>query len=53
MNPNCPPSIRLEITNSRDELAKRWLQIVDDWKQEGVYRQDENGRWYKPKTNAR
>lgn len=48
MNPNCPDSIRQEILNSHDDLAKRWLDITDGWKKEGVFKQKGDGRWYKP-----
>lgn len=48
MNPNCPASIRKEIEGSQDDLARRWLEITDGWKRDGVYRQNDAGRWYKP-----
>lgn len=48
MNPNCPDSIRQEIESSHDDLAKRWLDITDGWKKDGVFKQKDNGRWYKP-----
>ena len=50
MNPNCPDSIRKEIESSQDDLAKRWLDITDGWKKDGVYKQKDDGRWYKPLT---
>jgi len=47
MNPNCPDSIRQEIVRSDDALAKQWLDITDGWKEDGVYKQDADGRWCK------
>ena len=49
MNPNCPESIRAEILQSHDSLAKQWLDITDGWKKDGVYLQGADGRWHKPK----
>ena len=50
LNPNCPDAIRQEIVISHDDLAKHWLLVMDGWKREGVYRQNDKGRWYKPLT---
>lgn len=50
MNPNCPESIRKEILESDDSLAKQWLGITDGWKKDGVYLQREDGRWHKPQA---
>ncbi len=47
MNPNCPESIRREILDSNDSLAKHWLSTLDGWKNDGVYARDSNGRWRK------
>jgi hypothetical protein len=52
-NPNCPDSIRQEILSSDDALAKRWLDITDGWKKDGVYKQKDDGRWYKPLTHRK
>ena len=46
-NPNCPDSIRQEIVTSGDALAKHWLDTIDGWKRDGVYKQKDDGRWYK------
>ena len=48
MNPNCPASIRESILASDDSQAKHWLKIIDGWKKDGYYIQDDNGRWSKP-----
>ncbi len=53
MNPNCPDSIRKEIESSQDDLAKQWLDIIDGWKKDGVYKQRDDGRWYKPLTHRK
>ena len=44
MNPDCPASIRAAIETSDDALAKRWLEITDERKRSGHYRQGGNGR---------
>lgn len=53
MNPNCPDSIRQEIKTSKDYLAKQWLEIIDGWKNDGVYQQRADGRWYKPRNQKK
>jgi hypothetical protein len=53
MNPNCPDSIRQDIERSNDDLAKRWLDITDGWKKDGVYLKRNDGRWYKPRSQNR
>ncbi len=47
MNPNCPEIIKKKIHNSNDELAKKWLQIINDWKKNGTYLKGTDGRWKK------
>ena len=48
MNPNCPESIRRSIISSNDSLAKRWLEITNERKKNGTYKQNIKGRWFKP-----
>ena len=50
LNPNCPASIRQEIVNSDDALAKHWLDIVNGWKKDGCYKLKDDGRWHGPFT---
>ena len=42
-NPDCPIEIKEEILKSNDDLAIKWLNIVEGWKREGKY--DKNGVW--------
>jgi len=47
-NPNCPDSLREEIRRSDDDLAKRWVQIIEDWKRNGTFVRGPDGRWRRP-----
>lgn len=49
MNPNCPESIKRKVSREGDWMSSRWLKITNQWKQKGVFKQDENGRWYRAK----
>lgn len=48
MNPNCPELIRAQILSSQDDLARHWLGLIDEWKQNGTYVRGPDGRWRRP-----
>jgi hypothetical protein len=48
MNPNCPELIRAQILSSPDDLARHWLGLIDEWKQNGTHVRGPDGRWRRP-----
>ena len=48
MNPNCPELIRAQILSSQHDLARHWLGLIDEWKQNGTNVRGPDGRWRRP-----